>query len=236
MRKYLLETGYRPRPMELQSRGIREVHPHINWDYQEDLAGHPVAKKLHQGITVGFNDGGYMEPQNNLVLQQLTRPLRLSTKAPPIPPGLYSWREWLWRFNTDSSRAFSIAFLPTWGGLWSGTQKTISLTATVRPSYRFRAALGLQRTDARLHNPDASFVKSLWTLRTNYSFSTNMYLDSLLQYDTDISQFNANVRFNFIHRPLSDLFIVYNEQQFATFDAPDAGRALIVKFTRMFSF
>jgi hypothetical protein len=43
MRKYLLETGYRPRPEALQRRGIREVHPHVNWDYQTDLAGHPVA-------------------------------------------------------------------------------------------------------------------------------------------------------------------------------------------------
>jgi hypothetical protein len=63
-----------------------------------------------------------------------------------------------------------------------------------------------------------------------------MYIDSLVQYDTDLSQFNANVRFNFIHHPLSDLFLVYNEQQFRADEDIPAGRSVIVKFTRMIAF
>jgi hypothetical protein len=63
-----------------------------------------------------------------------------------------------------------------------------------------------------------------------------MYLDSLLQYDSDLRQFNSNIRFNFIHRPLSDLFLVYNEQRFTTTTAPDPGRGFVVKFTRMLEF
>jgi hypothetical protein len=41
-----------------------------------------------------------------------------------------------------------------------------------------------------------------------------------------------------MHRPLSDLFVVYNEEQFTAPDDSEipAGRGLIVKFTRMFSF
>jgi hypothetical protein len=170
------------------------------------------------------------------VYQHLTRPLFLSANAPPVPPGDYTWVEYQWRINTDPSRMFSVAFLPTWGGLWSGTQKTVNLTMTVRPSHRLSAVVGLQRTAGDLDLPEASFVKALWTLRTNYSFTTNMYLDSLLQLDRDLHLFNANIRFNIIHRPLSDLFIVYNEQQFTTADSVEPGRGLILKFTRMFSF
>jgi hypothetical protein len=44
------------------------------------------------------------------------------------------------------------------------------------------------------------------------------------------------VRFNLIHHPLSDLFIVYNDQRFLTADAPVAGRSVAVKFTQMLSF
>ncbi len=107
-------------------------------------------------------------------------------------------------------------------------------TLAVRPSYRFTARLGLQRTAATM--PQGKFVKTLTTLRANYSFSTNMYLDSLLQYDSDLRQFNANVRFNLIHRPLSDLFVVWNEQQLTTPEEVSAGRGFIVKFTRMLAF
>ena len=63
-----------------------------------------------------------------------------------------------------------------------------------------------------------------------------MFLDALVQYDRDQDQINANVRFNFIHRPLSDLFIVYNEQRFTNGLAVNPGRAIIVKFTEMMSF
>jgi len=96
--------------------------------------------------------------------------------------------------------------------------------------------VGLQRNDITLRTPSAAFTAKLVTARTAYSFSTNMFLDSLLQYNTDVRQFNANIRFNLIHRPLSDLFVVYNEQQET--DRPDVtpGRAVILKYTHMLAF
>jgi hypothetical protein len=63
-----------------------------------------------------------------------------------------------------------------------------------------------------------------------------MFVDALSQYDAVSRQFNANVRFNLIHHPLSDLFIVYNDQRILTPDAPVPGRGIIVKFTQMLSF
>jgi hypothetical protein len=63
-----------------------------------------------------------------------------------------------------------------------------------------------------------------------------MFVDSLLQYLDDRHQFNANVRFNVIHHPLSDLYLVWNEQQFTNADAINPGRSFIVKYTHMFEF
>ena len=57
------------------------------------------------------------------------------------------------------------------------------------------------------------FVTNLVTSRIGYAFNTRTFLDTLLQYNTDLKQFSANIRFDLIHRPLSDLFVVYNEQQ-----------------------
>jgi hypothetical protein len=44
------------------------------------------------------------------------------------------------------------------------------------------------------------------------------------------------VRFNLIHHPLSDLFVVYNDQRFLTTDAPTVGRSIAIKLTQMLSF
>jgi hypothetical protein len=62
-----------------------------------------------------------------------------------------------------------------------------------------------------------------------------MFFDALAQYDPRQHLFNANLRFNVIHHPLSDLFIVLNQQRITTPDAPVPGFGVIVKFTQMLS-
>ena len=124
----------------------------------------------------------------------------------------------------------------TLGELWSGTQKSLTLGMNFKPSYAFRASLGMTRTDADLDLPDDSFVRTLWTVRTNYSFNRDMFIDALVQYDAALDVFNSNLRFNLIHAPLSDLFIVWNEQRITTGDGTPPGRSLTVKLTRMLSF
>lgn len=235
-RKWFLDTGIRPRPASLQARGIREMHPHVAWNYYTDLDGRMTGKKLHTGYTFFFNNGGYTEYSVNPAYELLTRPLLLAPGVPPLPAGGYGWTDHQLKFNTDPSRAVSLSLTLIGGGLWSGDQKTVNATATVRPTYRFRVSLGVQRTDASLDAPVGEFVTTYWTVRANYSFTTNMFVDSLLQYLDDRHQFNANVRFNLIHHPLSDLYLVWNEQQFTNADAINPGRSFIVKYTHMFEF
>ena len=235
-RKYFTDIGVRPRPVALKQYGIRELHPHIVWNYYENLDGLITGKRLHSGLTVFFNSGAYVEWSENPELQRTTSPLRLASKAPRLPVGRYAWNEHRITGTTDPSRKLSLSGTVTWGGLWSGDQKTVNATLTVKPSYRFRTSVGVQHTDAELAAPVGSFTTDLYTMRTNYSFNTQMFLDALMQYSTDLRQLNANIRFNLIHRPLSDIYVVYNEQRFTDDDAPAAGRGVIVKYTHMLAF
>lgn len=236
VRKWFTDIGIRPRPEWLRERGVREMHPHIVWNYYEDLSGNMVAKRLHSGYTFFFNSGAYSELSVNPEFQRLERPFRIHPSVEPIPVGGYSWAEWQLRGSSDPSRAISAAFTLIGGGLWSGSQRTVNTSLTVRPSYRFRASAGVQRTAADLDEPDDSFTRSLLTMRGNYSFNTKMFIDALAQYDPATRLVNTNVRFNLIHRPLSDLFIVYNEQRYATDANTPPGRSLIIKVTQMLTF
>ena len=237
VRKYILETGIRPRSAWMRAHGIREFHPHIAWNSQQDRDGFLLAKSLHSGLSLFFNNGTIFEYSVNPIANRLTAPFRPNAKmAAPIAAGLYNWQEQWLLLNTDQSRIFALEGRYTFGGLYNGTQQTVSSTIRFRPSYRFRASVGVQRTSAQLNAPNLRFVNSLTTIKTSYSFTTNMFIDALSQYDAVSKQFNANVRFNLIHHPLSDLFIVYNDQRILTPDAPIAGRGFIVKFTQMLSF
>jgi Domain of unknown function (DUF5916)/Carbohydrate family 9 binding domain-like len=239
-RKWFLDAGLRPRPRALQRVGILEMHPHIHLAYYTDLQDRLVASSLFFGYTFFLNDGGYLEATVTPQQETLSAPFTIHVGSPDLPAGAYNWTDFTWKVITDPSKPFNISAIITTGGLWSGSQTGLNITAVAQPSYRFNMALGLQRTAAKLHRPEESWVKTLWTLRTRYSFSTKAFLDALLQYDADQRVFNANVRFDLIHGPLSHLYLVYNEQRstlpVTSADWVSPGRSLILKFTQMFSF
>jgi hypothetical protein len=160
----------------------------------------------------------------------------LNPSVDALPAGPYGWDEFGLLANTDQSRKISLASRWAVGGLYNGTQRTVNASVTVRPNYRFRLTGGIQRTAGDLDLPNGKFVNAFWTLRSNYSFTTNMFVDALSQYDPGTKQLNANVRFNLIHHPLSDLFVVYNDQRFLADENQIPGRSLTLKFTQMFSF
>ena len=236
IRKYFIDWGVRPRPESMRALGVREMHPHIVWNYFDDLDGRIRAKRLHTGYTFFLENGGYAELSVNPAFERIDRPFRIDSRVDPIPPGSYGWTEWMLKSATDASAFISGSFTGTVGGLWSGTQTTLSGALTIKPSHKFRTTVTLQRTDAHLDLPAVDFVKTFWTSRTNYSFNKNMFVDALVQYDPARKLLNSNVRFNFIHSPLSDLFIVWNEQRFETGEGIVPGRSLTIKFTKMMAF
>jgi hypothetical protein len=69
----------------------------------------------------------------------------------------------------------------------------------------------------------------------DYYLSTRMFLNAFLQYNSDRKQVTSNIRFNFIHRPLSDLFLVFNEAREVS-GARRTDRALTIKYTHMIAF
>ena len=236
IKKWFTDIGIRPRPEALRRRGIRELHPHIVWDMYTDQSNHMVQKRLHTGQTFFFENGAVLELSYNPAFNLLSAPLTLSPEADPLPAGPYGWNEFGILANTDLSRPLSLQSRWAFGELYNGTQKSVQATVMWRPNFRVRLSAGVQRTDGNLDLADGKFVNAVYTMRANYSFSPVMFIDALSQYDPTTDQLNANVRFNLIHHPLSDLFIVYNDQRFLTSDAPTVGRSIAIKLTQMFSF
>ena len=235
VRKHFVDAGIRPRPAWLRKFGFLEFHPHNRLNRYTDLDNDEVTRNDHWAASLFFERGGFIEYAVNPRMDTLFVPFDIRPDV-SIPVGRYEWNEYQLTVETDRSRVLSGSLTLTNGGFWDGTQNAQRAALVVRPSYRLVVDIGLQRNEITLRTPSAAFTTNLVTARTAYSFSTHMFLDSLLQYNTDVKQFNANVRFNLIHRPLSDLFVVYNEQQFT--ERPDvvAGRAVILKYTHMLSF
>jgi hypothetical protein len=221
-------------PQALRDHGVRQFEPHGRAFLYRDPSGVLVSKNVHVGAKITWDNGAFVEYAFEPRKEAITKPFAIYPGV-AIPPGEYPWNQHLWVFESDHSRALSGSVRATLGDFWSGTQRTVQVSVLYRPTYRLVFDLGAQVSDIDLEAPDTSFRTTVTSLRTGYSFSTSMFLDSLLQYRNDVRQFSANVRFNLIHRPLSDFFIVYNESQFADIEQTP-GRGVVVKYTHMLAF
>ena len=111
-----------------------------------------------------------------------------------------------------------------------GTLASLGGTLTAAPSAQVSLALGFTRNDVRV--PAGSFIADISSLRASYSFSTRVSTNVLVQYNSLEQAFSTNVRFNFIHRPGSDFFLVFTENRGDDFGAWGlAERGVVMKLT-----
>ena len=92
---------------------------------------------------------------------------------------------------------------------YGGTRRAISYAVGARATSRLSSELQYSRNDVKM--PWGDFLVNLTTLRVDYTFSPRMTIRSLTQYNTSTNEVSNNIRFNLIHRPGSDLFVVYND-------------------------
>ena len=118
------------------------------------------------------------------------------------------------------------------GEFFDGHQDTYTAGLIFRPTHQFTTNISWKHDEVDL--PSGDFSTDLVTSRINYSFSPRMFLNALIQYNSTVKEVSSNIRFNFIHKPLSDLFVVYNESR--TTDGQVRERALITKLTYIFDF
>ena len=98
------------------------------------------------------------------------------------------------------------------------------------------ASVGWTRQDIDL--PYGSFVNNLVPVRLNYSFTTLTNLSGLLQYNGQTGQFSSNIRFAWLNRSGTGLFVVFNDRrELLSSTAVEAlGRSFVVKYTRLIDF
>jgi hypothetical protein len=93
--------------------------------------------------------------------------------------------------------------------------------------------LGIERNEIDL--PGNSFTADVVGARVDVSGSTRLFLSGFFQYNTASEEAVMNLRFNFIHSPLSDLFLVYSERWNGD-SSRLLERSFAIKATKLFSF
>ncbi len=208
---------------------LRDAGPQITYDGSELPGGKPDVNYVRPHFRVEFQDGGGFEATFYRNFERVTAPFRISTGI-VVPPDDYRFSDGqLWYFsNRSKPLSFDARFRA--GNFYDGTKKTLTLNGSLRLGYRLTASIDYQRNDVDL--PQGAFETNLAGLKVNYAFSPRMFLNAFVQYNSSTNKVSSNIRFRFIHRPLSDVFVVYNEQQDTVTHRDD--RALTIKYTHLF--
>ena len=216
-------------------RAIREFGPH--WVFvQSDRAGGGGLDLRQQDFhfSINFANGSFVEPGANTNVEVIRTPFTLNgSRKVIIPPGRYEYTEYFLTYRPDDSARASMGVRYSLGKFYGGYKRGYAWGPTFRPNEKFNASLTMQLNDISL--PNASYLSTLTTSRVNYNFNTKVFVNALLQYNTDSHQLSSNIRFNVIHRPLSDFFFVYNEHR-DELTGLLQDRSLIAKMTYMVAF
>lgn len=162
--------------------------------------------------------------------ERLTEPFEVS-RGVTLPAGEYRFRQFVPAITTDKSRAVSGTFRYTAGDFYSGTVRGFEGGARLRINMNLAVSADVARNN--VHLPQGHFVTDVRRFRIDYSFSTRMFLNALIQYNSAARTWSTNVRYRFIYRPLSDLFLVYNDTRT---EGSQGHRTLSLKHTILLAF
>ena len=229
MRKSSGEFFLTPRP-EGRIPWVREFRPSITVDYITDEHNMLESREVHGRFSVQFNDNSFFSLGRRSTFERLVEVDEILDKT--LTPGDYQFSETAASFTTDRRRTLSGSVNWSDGDFYDGKRTSHGVGLGLSPNAQFR--LNVFWDHAYLDFPTTNFSTELVSTQIAYSFTTNMFLNGLIQYSSHRGLVSSNFRFNLIHKPMSDFFLVYNEQRSRNGDVID--RALIAKLTYLFSF
>ena len=194
-------------------RAVRELMPH--WVLVQSNRADGRGLDLRQQdfhFAINFANGSFIEPGANTNVEVIRTPFTLNgPRGVKVPEGRYEYTEYFVTYRPNDSARASMGIRYSIGQFYGGYKRGYAWGPTFRPNEKFNASLTMQLNDISL--PTVSYLSTLATSRVNYNFNTKVFVNALLQYSTDSHQLSSNIRFNVIHRPLSDFFFVYNEHR-----------------------
>ena len=223
-------VSWRPR-LESNER-IRNLTFSAGIDYYANNDGEIETREQTLGTGIAFYGRSAINLSATRTFDRLSRDFAIRSDI-TIPTGDYNYDRFSIGYNSNRSRKISGNVRYEFGEFWDGRRESASLGVALKPNPHLNFDLDYSRNQVRLSN--GSFKTNLVGARLLYSFTTRMFLNAFLQYNTDARQFSSNVRFHIIHHPLSDLYVVFNERR-DTQTGQVMDRALVLKFTQLFSF
>ena len=172
---------------------IRRISPHVSYDAYHDIETNDMqTARAHLHFfeiqpAKGGRFGNFVDVISDRPLTPFTV-FNTAGRRVVIPPGMYTWSQFVTRVPLDPSAVFSGHVRAT-GSAASTTaiSRRRSSTSNVRVGSRFVGSLGWTRQHAEL--PGGEFTTDLVPVKASYAFTTLASVQALVQYNSQTSQF-----------------------------------------------
>ncbi len=163
----------------------------------------PINWRLESGDRVEFN----VRPVGENILV----PFEIA-EGVTIPVGAYHFMRYRAEVEVAAKRRLSGEASYWFGSFYDGTLKELELQLNWNPLALLGFELSALRNIGRL--PFGDFDQTLAGLRVRFNITSDLQINSYLQYDTVSRNMGLNARIHWIFSPLGDVFLVINHNTF----------------------
>ena len=198
---------------------LTEVAPYVELHHYATLGDTLESRELGAGVELYFTSGATLNARAARRYELVQAPFSVGEGT--VPRGGYDFDEAELSFQSSAGRPFSAGVKVSGGGYFHGDRQSVG------GSFRWLVSHQLA---------EGVFTSSVYSGRVKLGLSTRAFAALNVQYNEALDQLVTYGRFNVIHGPLSDLFLVLTERRRLGEGGGVLERALTLKVTKLVSF
>ena len=233
IQKHFLSLTHR---LWIDSNSIRSIELQQNIFYidKPKSDGLITDRSLGYEVQVNFTNQANLKIEYGSKYTFLTNdfsPLRGEDDIPLPENTGYRYKDLEIEFNSNYSKKLNLQLNANYGEFYNGTKFSIRSEVNLRLQPRFNGSLKVNYDRIELPAPYAS--GELWLIgpKLDYTFSKSVFWNTFIQYSSQAENLGINSRLQWRFAPLSDFYIVYNDNYIASSTFVPKVRSLTFKLT-----
>jgi hypothetical protein len=207
MRRGNTKLQYTIRPHVL---GLRQIAVYTGGKYLTRVDGEEQDGNWFPGVSFVWDSGETVSVTDVHGFVKLDWAFDLAGRI-PVAPARYDLHDTEISITSSAKRPLFVFGQASLLRLFGGSLNTLTGVVQVRGGSHLSLSGSYTRNDVDL--PGGTFVAHVPGLRVTWTQSTKLSAAAYVQYESTSRRFTGNFRVNFIHRPGSDLYIVWNEER-----------------------
>ncbi len=219
-----------PKSGPINNHGL-EIFPITTWRPSLDFKKTDQEVNLSYGFEMkNLTEFGFFFTNQFIFLSESFDPTRTDGSI-PLPGNVgYHFNNVGASYQSNRAKVLAFEGETSIGRFFNGDRFSIEAEATLRLQPKLRLSLNVNYDKITLPEPYSSV--DLWIISpsVNYTISKSIFWSTIFQYSNQRDNLGINSRLQWRFAPLSDLFIVYNDNYFVDTFAPRY-RSINLKFT-----